>query len=193
MRENRMIKLASFVMFLTVIAVVLVTGTYAKYSSSATGNDTATIAKWDIKAGKAGNELSITGSNATVVFDLFDTIQDTNGEAESDVKAGLIAPGTQGAFELSIKNDSEVNAAYTINYGISGADIPLKFRLNGGEWTDSLSNISATTVEMGKSATAKVEWKWDFDANDTASDIKLGTADSRNVTVNATLVVSQVD
>lgn len=192
MRENRMIKLTSFVMFLTVIAVVLVTGTYAKYSSSAAGEDTATVAKWDIKAGKAGNELSITGTNATVAFDLFDTIQDTNGATESDVKAGLIAPGTQGAFDLSIKNDSEVNAVYTINYKISGADIPLEFRLNGGEWTDSLASIPSTAIEMGTSATAKVEWRWAFDANDTGDTI-LGTEASKNVTVNATLVVSQVD
>lgn len=36
-------------MFVSVIALVLVAGTYAKYTSSASGSDTATVAKWLIK------------------------------------------------------------------------------------------------------------------------------------------------
>ena len=125
-------------------------------------------------------------------FELFDTILDTNGEAETDVLAGRIAPGTQGAFELSIKNDSEVDAEYTVDFTVSGAEVPLEFRVNNGAWTSSLSSISAVRLAKNASTTAKVEWRWVFDGND-VTDTALGTADSKNVQVKATLAVSQVD
>lgn len=192
MKENKLVKFTSLVMFMALFAIVMVSGTYAKYSSSASGTDAATVAKWDIKAGKAGQEVSITGSDATVGFELFDTILDTNGEAETDVLAGRIAPGTQGAFELSIKNDSEVDAEYTVDFTVSGAEVPLEFRVNNGAWTSSLSSISAVRLAKNASTTAKVEWRWVFDGND-VTDTALGTADSKNVQVKATLAVSQVD
>lgn len=192
MKENKLVKFTSLVMFVAVIAIVLVAGTYAKYSSSASGTDTATVAKWDIKAGKAGEEVSITGSDATVSFNLFDTILDTTGDDETDVATGKIAPGTQGAFELSIKNDSQVNAEYTINFEVTGASVPFEFRINGGAWTSSLSNIPTTALNMSESSTAKVEWRWAFDGNDT-TDTNLGIATAKDVQVKATLVVSQVD
>ncbi len=191
MQENKLVKFTSLVMFVALTAVVLVSGTYAKYSSSASGTDIATVAKWDIKAGKVGNEVSITGSNATVAFDLFDTILDTNGKTETNVSADRIAPGTQGAFELSIKNNSEVDAEYTVKFETSGAAVPLEFRVNNGNWASSLSNISANELAKNASTTAKVEWRWAFGGND-ATDTALGTA-ATNVQVNATLVVTQVD
>ena len=139
MKDNKMMKFISFVLLITVIALILVAGTYAKYTSTATGSATATVAKWDIKAGKTGEELSITGSNATVAFNLFDTILDENGTEETDVVAGKIAPGTTGSFELSVKNDSQVNAEYKINFSVGQSNIPLEFKVNEGEWTSSLS------------------------------------------------------
>ena len=75
-KENKLVKVIALVLFVSVIALILVAGTYAKYTSTATGSDTAVVAKWDIKAGPEGNEVSITGDNATVAFNLFDTILD---------------------------------------------------------------------------------------------------------------------
>ena len=200
MKENKIMKFVSFVLLITVIALILVAGTYAKYTSTATGSATATVAKWDIKAGKTGEELSITGSNATVAFNLFDTILDENGTEETDVVAGKIAPGTTGSFELSVKNDSQVNAEYKINFSVGQSNIPLEFKVNNGEWTSSLSSVTATPLNMNTSDKATVQWRWAYetlDANNNVTagdkvDTDLGIA-PKEIAVTATLVVDQVD
>ena len=202
---NKMIKLTSFVLLVTMIALTLVSGTYAKYTSSASGTDSAVVAKWNIKAGVSGSETSITGSNATVAFNLFDTINDTgNTAAEEDVAAGKIAPGTAGSFEMSIKNDSEVTARYGINYTVTGNNVPIEFSTDGSNWVTSLSNVAPsndTQIAMNDSTTVTVMWRWAFtgegSANYTstqtdATDTALGLS-TPTVTVNATLTVEQVD
>lgn len=199
-KENKTMKFVSFVLLITVLALILVAGTYAKYTSTASGSDTATVAKWDIKAGKTGEEVSITGSNPEVAFNLFETINNEDGTAETDVTAEKIAPGTSGAFELSVKNDSEVNAKYTITFNVGESNIPLEFKLDNGQWTDDLSNVGETPLNMGESKVANVQWRWAYEtkaedgtvtAGD-AVDTGLGITPSA-INVTATLVVTQVD
>lgn len=199
-KENKMMKFASIVLLVTVIALILVAGTFAKYTSSATGSATVTVAKWNIKAGKAGSEASITGSNPTITFDLFDTILDTDGSEETDVRADMIAPGTRGSFELSVKNDSEVNAEYTIELDVDNADIPLEFKVADGEWSSDLDDISATKLDMNESDTVEIQWRWAYETLDEKDDPTLGDeVDTglgiapEEIEVTATLTVMQVD
>ena len=111
-KDNKLVKFTMFVLLITIVAIVLVVGTYAKYTSDASGSSTATVAKWQIKA----NGTDITVDDATIAFNLFETINDTaNTAQETDVKAGLIAPGTAGSFNLKVKNESEVTAKYSID------------------------------------------------------------------------------
>lgn len=205
MKENKILKITCLTLFVSVFALVLVAGTYAKYTSFATGSDTATVAKWDIKAGVAGQELSITGSNSTVAFNLFETILDEDGYAEQNVIADengnvlKIAPGTSGAFELSIKNDSEVNAEYSITFETDdtnlpeGTSLPLEFKVNDGSWSSSLSEVSTTALNINNSDTINVEWRWAYEStNGDLNDTTLGI-NGLEVEVTATLTVSQVD
>mgnify|MGYP000482400440 CR=1 FL=1 len=113
--ENKLMKITTFVLLITILALILVSGTYAKYTSSVSGSDSATVAKWSIKVN--GTEIAV--ANPNVTFKLFETINDTNGGVESDVTSGLIAPGTSGAFSVKIKNESEVTAKYSIGFTVS--------------------------------------------------------------------------
>ena len=204
MKDNKLLKVTSLVMLLTIIALSLVSGAYAKYTSSATGTGSAQVALWDIRAGESGSEVSITGNSATVEFNLFDTILDTGGTAaETDVDTAKIAPGTEGSFDLSILNNSEVTAEYAITFALTNAsNVPIEFTTDGGStWVTSLSNVAATTIAMNDSDTVTIGWRWAFtgagssnftssqtDATDTALGLSTPT-----VTVEATLTVNQVD
>ena len=54
---------------------------------------------------KNGKNIAVLGDNKAIDFNLFDTIYDTDETSvEQDVKEGLIAPGTAGAFEFLLKN-----------------------------------------------------------------------------------------
>ena len=117
MKGNKLVKLMAFVLLVTVLAIILVSGTYAKYTTSATGTDTAKVALWSIKI---NDEDIAKAETKELTVDLFSTITNTDGTDEKNVSAidgSLIAPGTMGSFNLvSIENASEVNATYSVTY-----------------------------------------------------------------------------
>lgn len=197
-KDNKLAKLTALVLLVTLAALILVSSTYAKYTSSANVSDTATVAKWSIKV----SDKDIT-KKESITFDLFKTINDTN------VKSGkIIAPGTSGNFEMSVENASEVTAKYSINYTIDNTkNIPLEFSLTGTDgWTSDITTLSTTdvikTIDSEKD-TITVYWRWAFEGKNSTnftttqtdeSDTALATADTLpTVTVTATITATQVD
>ena len=201
MKDNKLVKLVAFILLITIVAISLVAGTYAKYTSSVSGEDTATVAKWSIKV----NDNELAAETPTVTFDLFDTIKDSNGGTEEDVEAGLIAPGTSGTFDLVIANESEVKAKYAVAFEISGTTLPLEFSLDGQTWSSSLAPIEAEEDDYLAAKTGtktiNVQWRWAYEQTDVTTG---DTADTDfgilaqgttvpEVKVKTTLTVTQVD
>ncbi len=201
MKKNLAMRVASLVLMCTIVTSCFVSSTFAKYTSSASGSDTVTVAKWAVKAGAEGSELDISGSTQALTFNLFDTILDTNGNAaEQDVAAGKIAPGTKGSFALSVKNESEVNAEYTISFEYDGVQLPLTYSIaidgaNKGSSLDGASVGGTLNMTDNTADNVVVTWEWPFEAvspNTNAADTSLGVAHG-TAEVTATLVVTQVD
>lgn len=199
MKGNKLVKLMAFVLLVTVLAIILVSGTYAKYTTSATGTDTAKVALWSIKI----NDKDIAKAETKeLTVDLFSTITNTDGTDEKNVSAidgSLIAPGTMGSFNLvSIENASEVNATYSVTYTLTGAEgIPLQFTTtkdNEDSWSNSLPSVNVTNADLKAGAKAdgtKVYWRWAFDGND-ETDTNLGTT-TPTVTLKASVSVEQAN
>lgn len=202
MKNNKTVKFMALVLFVTILAIILVSGTYAKYTTSATGSDTATVAKWSIKL---GDEDIAKSTEKTFAIDLFSTITNTDGSEEKNVKktdGSLIAPGTMGSFTLlSLKNESEVNAKYSVTYTLlNESGVPLEFTTNKDDessWKSDITavNVSNEALAMDATATtATVYWRWAF-TKDTArdtSDTTLGTT-TPTVTLTAKIDVEQAD
>ena len=193
MKKNRMMRLAAFLLVCVLLTTSVISGTYAKYTSTATASDTAKVAKWDIVL----NGKSITES---FTFDLFKTIVDTvDGNTDAQVAAGkIIAPGTKGSFTIELQNKSEVTAEYVIDYTVTNtANIPVEFSVDGNTWGALADVATPVTLQMGATTatTIPVQWRWVFttgtegDAVDTA----LGLAGSAELKVEAKITVNQVD
>lgn len=222
MKKTRIVGL---LLVFVLVTSCFVGGTFAKYASKATGSDTATVARWAITVGGDGNnnvEIAQT-TQQTISFKLFDTVEDTfnpNGTDDANVHgtSNLIAPGTWGSFKLSVTNNAEVNAQYTIELketnGAADLHIPLQYSVDNKNWKDSVEELvmSALTdvqLEMGNSSEKTVYWRWAFNDKETAvtdgsahagqtneTDTKLGiTAQGAapTVTIEATITVEQVD
>ena len=208
MKKNRTLRVSALLLALTLITTCFVGGTFAKYTSSTTGSDVATVAKWSFKVN--GTEFATTTAK-TLTFNLFDTINDTNNTAdETDVADNLIAPGTAGSFALVVKNDSEVNAKYTVELTETNAkDVPLQYSVDGNTWKDSIEEVAMTSytnkaIAMnGATETVTVYWRWVFeggtgahagqtDVTDTALGIAAQT-DAPTVIITAKLTATQVD
>ena len=191
----------ALVLLVTLLAVILVSGTYAKYTTAVSAKDTATVARWNITLN--GEDIS-KGTQKTLKLGLFDTINDTDFTSEeSDVTAGKIAPGTTGQFEIAkLINNSDVNAQYKITYSIdNNNNIPLEFSKDknaaDSEWK-SLSDFSMNNFEaLSKDSTEGVStgtiyWRWKFERNDDSADTDFGI-NTPEVVVTATITVEQVD
>ena len=196
-RSSMMVRLVAVLAVAMMFTMCFVGGTFAKYTSSGTGTDSATVAKWSFKVGET--DIATT---ETFTFDLFKTIKDTNGtDDETDmnpVDGSIIAPGTQGSFDLVLTNASQVTAQYAIDYTVTNtSNIPVKFSVdNGTTWTNDLADVAASdSTKLAANTgttTIKVQWKWDFEGNDT-TDTTLGTAGTATLTVAAVVTATQVD
>lgn len=194
-RSSMMVRLVAVLAVTMMFTMCFVGGTFAKYTSSATGTNSTTVAKWDIKV----NDTNITTSD-NFTFDLFNTVKDTNGNPETDMypnNGDIIAPGTRGSFDIVIKNDSQVNATYAIDYTVTNsADIPVKFSVDGINWFDDINSLDVRSVaiNMGDTATVKVRWMWEFErTGGDATDTSLGSAATATLTVAANVTATQID
>lgn len=198
MKKNNTSKLVVFALLITLIAVILVCSTYAKYVTDATGSDTATVAKWSIKVG----DKDITTADGELEFDIFKDITNDDGNAENNVSktdGSLIAPGTMGSFKIALQNESEVSASCKVTYSIDNTEIPLVFSTDQGDsktWkslSELNNSIEAETIAAGASGnTTPIYWKWAFDNGKDTQDTKLGKT-TPTVKVTATIHAEQVN
>ena len=194
MKKNVMMRVASALLVAVLMTTCAISGTFAKYTSTQTSSDTARVAKWDIKL----NGKSITEA---FEFDLFKTVKDSDNSDETDIKVNdgtIIAPGTQGSFEIVLKNDSEVTAEYVIDYTVTNANnIPVVFSLDGSTWKSNINELDVTTpvtIAIGATApTITVYWMWAFNGGDDAADTTLGLGGTATITVEAKVTVTQVN
>ena len=219
MKKHNVMRVASAMAVVTLLSTSLISGTLAKYVSTKTSTgDTATVAKWSVKAGSDNSALNdITGTDSWT-FDVFNTVRDTDGtKSETDVAEGKIAPGTSGYVDLYVKNESEVTATYDIGFKSTNTnDIPLKYAIvtitgnnatrpaDDAEWKSDISTlIKSDKLAVGAETVGyRLYWKWDIGAADTVedetnkADTKLGTDAQTNAataTVTATVTATQVD
>ncbi len=201
MKSNKMMRIASVLLVAVILSTCAISGTFAKYTSTATGSDTASVAKWDIKV--EGTQIAVSPA-ATVSFDVFNTLKEADGTtAEANVSAtdgSLIAPGTGGSFELNVVNNSEVSAEYKVTYTqTNNSNIPVEFTLtpnDANSWKSDIADLSmsdfAAIAMTNGTADITIYWRWDFDGDDTALGIAAQTA-APTFVVNATITVNQVD
>ena len=194
--DNAIVKFTMLVLILTMLSLCLVSNTYAKYTSTFAGSDTAIVAKWDVSAGDASTTIDL--FNSSKIYDTngvtdytqvgTDDTDVTNGTAD-----GIIAPGTWGSFSYSVSNNSDVNATYTVDYTVTAANVPLEWSVDGSTWSTNLSNVSTTALNMGATANVTVYWRWAFNGDDSA-DTALGTATTlARPEVTITTTFTQVD
>lgn len=111
MRKNKMMRAASGLLVAVLLSTCAISGTFAKYTTSADGTDSARVAKW-----------GFTGGSTITISDLFKNTYDTTVNSSTDV----IAPGTNGSatFGFTYDGDNSVTApevAYKFNVSIDGS------------------------------------------------------------------------
>lgn len=202
MKKNLVMRIAAVVLMCTLVTACFASSTFAKYTSQATGTDTARVAKWEIVQGTGDKEVAITGSNPVVKVDLFKTVLDTKNDAtETDVKSStstaIIAPGTKGEFAIDeIYNKSEVTANIVIKIKsiTNAAEIPVVLYKADGSELEAGDEIANEDVAIGAKLDAQtVTWEWVFENGADAFDTSLGIKGTDTITVELEIIATQVD
>lgn len=115
--KKLVLKLSVLVMILTLVTLPLVSGTYAKYATEASGIDSMRVAEWGVRID--GNDPS---SSATLSTDnLFTNTYHATGGALTEVVSedAVVAPGTTGAFTFSVAGIPET--AYNLKVDVTAS------------------------------------------------------------------------
>lgn len=204
------IKIFAILLLIVMLVLMMIVGTYAKYTTELAGSDSAVVATWAWQI----NDADVSKSDTEFSFNLFDTIKDTaDGNSETDVKATKIAPGTKGSFEIKVENLSEVNAYYNLTLNeTKGPDVSnakIEYSIIGtddaADWITAINtfNLTNTLLDMETgSKTLTVYWRWAYSPSEAQDDIDTtvgfaaansGSDEGKTITIEATLNFTQVD
>lgn len=147
MKKNVMMRLASFLLVAVLISTSAISGTYAKYVTSASGSDTARVAKFGVEVAVAGGLFAQNYVRA-----------DDNNPGSADLTVAssnsddLVAPGTQNdeGITFSITGTPEVNVLVDISIDdASRKDVYLV----AGDYLDYTTGASMVEGEDGEDET----------------------------------------
>ena len=158
MKKNRTMRAAALLLALTLMTSCFVGGTFAKYTTSSTGEDSARVAYWGFNNG------------ATLALDnLFANSYSTDVESKNG--DDVIAPGTAGSASFSFVYDENVESNLTgsnVAIGVTGPEVDYTFTVAVTESCDTLIKANTNiqwklTKKVGtEPATEVVAWgTWD--------------------------------
>lgn len=114
MKKNKMMRLASVLLVLTLLSTSVISGTFAKYTTQDAASDKARVAKWGVELQVVGNLYGDTyGASDKIVKDdakAF-SVQAYNVKDQNVVADDIVAPGTKNdeGFTFSLNGTPEVN------------------------------------------------------------------------------------
>lgn len=130
MKKNKMLRLASVLLVLTLLSTSIIGGAFAKYTTQSTATDTARVATWGVTI-SAHTDLFATAYKDEKVDA---SATDATVKVTTSDTSNLVAPGTTGTG-LSVKNtatsEPEVSYTMTIKLGTDAKMPTLKYTPTG--------------------------------------------------------------
>lgn len=134
--SNWILRLAGILFCLTLFSVHLTSGLYARYTTSASGSDSARVARFDIKQ---------TGELMQLI--------------ELDVWPGF----TSEDYTIVLENNSEVAVAYTVSVERLTENLPLTLTIDGESGLAASGTMQANAVD---SVNYRLQIAWGSGGND---------------------------
>ena len=124
MKKNKMMRLASVLLVLTLLSTSVISGTFAKYTTSVTGTDKARVAYWGFD--------DIDGFiNTTIDLDLFDgEYTGTDGTTvDSENDDNVLAPGTSKTVDIGFGYTAATDANALTAGAIGAPEVDYTFKI----------------------------------------------------------------
>lgn len=138
MKKNKMMRAASFLLVAVLLTTSVISGTFAKYVTTATGSDSARVAKWGVTITANGSTFAqeYATDNTEVVGTIAKSVVSTNADK-------LVAPGTGGsmvAMTLAGIPEVAVNVTYAADLALSS-----NWKVDGEEYCPIIFTVDGVT------------------------------------------------
>lgn len=217
MKKNVMMRVASALLVAVLMTTCAISGTFAKYTTSADAQDSARVAKWGVTVSAAGDEAFAEKYNDAADAAGTKVVSNVSGE-------DVLAPGTNGTLGgITISGTTEVmvDVEVTANLTLTGWEIagveycPLVFTVGSTEikidgstiktvaeleaavekvFTDLSKNDVAANADLADAVS--VSWRWDYstsDENDEKDTDLAELATAPTIAFECSVTVTQVD
>ncbi len=115
MKKNKMMRTASGLLVATLLTTSIISGTFAKYTTTASGSDTARVAKWGVTITANGNMFASEYDTKDTDIKTIIAKSVVSNTTSGTTKDNVLAPGTEGNLtNATISGTPEV--AVNVNY-----------------------------------------------------------------------------
>ena len=210
MKRNTILRVSAILLVLTLLSTCVISGTFAKYTTSANATDNARIAKWGVVVGATADSFTNDYTNDTAAITV----------ASSD-DTDVLAPGTSGNLcgltitgqpEVAVKIDATAELELT-DWAVAGAYYcPLVITVGTTEFKGTtyanaeafeeaveaaiVAEIAQASVNPNTNLanSVAVTWAWAFTGNDDVKDTALGNATTpATISIAVSVTVTQID
>ena len=220
--KNKMMRIASILMVAVLLTVCAVSGTFAKYVTSGSTEDTARVAKFGVGVTATGDTFLKEYAADDTSFTLAtNTVVSSEKVIAPGTKGTLASIGLTGTPEVAVRVTFAATATKSTNWTVNGADyFPLVFKVNDA--VVAFDNLATEIAKIkgefeagtnlanalsGDNANPKVEvtWEWPFEVGTTADAIaetdakdtwlgnQAAAGNPATVTLTLTATVTQID
>ncbi len=186
MKKNIMMRAASALLVAVLLTTCSISGTFAKYTTSATASDTARVAKWGVTVEAKGNMF---GQHYVDKTDGDGISATTTGIVDSQHNDNIIAPGTKGTLtkstisgtpevkvEVSFEGTVTLNEKWLSKFSNEETGetyyCPIKITVKGKDTNTTINGLEYTSEAGFKSAIEEAinGVKYTVDAGNTLSN-----------------------
>ena len=206
MKRNTILRVSAILLVLTLLSTCVISGTFAKYTTSADANDDARIAKWGVVVEATAEAFTENDDDTVISF--------VSGE-------NVLAPGTDGnlcGLTISGQPEVAVEIAATAeleltDWAVDGAYYcPLVITVGttefkGNDYADAeafekavedaiVAEIAVASVDPNTNLadSVAVTWAWAYEGNDDVKDTALGNAAApATISIAVSVTVTQID
>lgn len=154
-----------FLLLVTIVAVILATYAWAKYTETFDGEATAQVAKWNVSATSGNLTFAKTFTNV--------------------VEPNKLAPGTNGSFTANLDvTGTEVDVRYTIKV-VSIENKPQNLKIKNSDGTELTAGdvIKEGTIAVGdttKTVAEEITWEWPYHTGTVDETTGIATGDAQD-------------
>lgn len=159
MKKNVMMRTASALLVLVLLTTCIISGTFAKYITSAEGSDSARVAKFGVEVTASGSMFS---KNYNDVADGNGIATTAKGSVDSSDNDNILAPGTKGEMvkmTLSGTPEVKVQVAYSGIVEMNGKWLAKQDKDAAESYYCPLKITVGTTVLYGLDYNSEDEFK----------------------------------